>query len=84
MNLIGLSISYIYYLTFSSDTLSVIMFMKTIWKTQKVPKAVTDTMAAVQRGHYSLGNTGRFKTNHMKSKDQCMLVTSSSLRPQGL
>lgn len=54
MNLIGLSISYIYYLIFSSDTLSIIMFMKTIWKTQKVPKAVTDTMAAAQRGHYTV------------------------------
>ena len=43
-----------YYLIFSSDVLSIIMFMKTIWKAQKVPKAVADMMATVQRGYYTV------------------------------
>lgn len=54
MNPIGLRISYIYYLIFSTDVLSIIMFMKTIGRAQKVPKADADTMATAQRGHYTV------------------------------
>ena len=85
MNLIGLRISYIYYRIFSSDVQSIFMFIKIIHKAQKVPKSdCWYDGCYTKKLLQNLGNTDRFKTNHMKSKNQCMLVMSNSLRPHGL